>query len=220
MVAKGRTDCKGIRDEAFNSLEDLISEVEKSYNSSCDVLKAHLYDIIITPNIDNEEKRSLSLDWNRNLEDIEQKAERIRKTILIGIYSFWEQSLKDICEHYSITIEHKKGSANKPYGAEDYLFSIYHNSEPHNSLMLNSGFRELRNSLVHGSQTDSKSKRHSLISAFCKEYPDFYIKESGAEFFSSSYKGVMNVLNFAHQELELAEKKAAETAKTTTNKNK
>ena len=106
---KGRTNCQVERDIFYESFKDSISILIKSQKEEETYIKAILYDISASQYLSKEEKVSESRTYEQLLADIEEKYIRIRRTVFIGIYSYWEISLKELQD-----IKKEKHIKNKP----------------------------------------------------------------------------------------------------------
>ena len=168
------------------------------------MFKAHLYDIITDYSISEVEKPSLKHPWSNELHKLEERHIRIRRSVFIGSYSFWEVSLMNIVNtHIPAMVENaRKSKKPKIFGASDYLKTIYGGKLPSSVNLIDNNIREFRNYLVHGTLTE---ERKLLISTLANSYPEFCIRGISNTYFIDSYKGVSEMLMLFSKELENAE---------------
>lgn len=213
-IAKGRTICQAERNLVRQGFSEQLQILEDSQVEQENVFKAKLYDIITDLSISDDEKPSLKHSWSSELQELEERHIRIRRSVFIGLYSFWEVSLMDIANTYlSTIIQSKKTLVNKSIspGASDYLKQIYGKSLPASIVIIDENVREFRNYLVHGSLTE---KRMQMIDELLKTHPEFCIGKVSKHYFLRSYKGLMVLLNELSRELDSAEDKLLEIKRT------
>lgn len=214
-IAKGCTNRKAERDLILRGFCEQLQILKETQTQQESRLKARIYDIITDCVISEEEKRTLKEPWSHELEELEERNIRIRRTIFIGLYSFWEIALKDIVD--SITNRKSvtdcngkiKGStkhAKNTPKAHCYLTTIYGDKIPPTVLLLDGPIRMIRNSVVHGQpQRSQKTDIESLI----KSRPDFSIKADCGQYYFSDYEGLEVLMNTFAQELEQADNHAS-----------
>ena len=209
-IAKGRTDCEAERDTIMRGFNDLLMILKQSKNQTEVQAKSTLYDIIHNKCLSDEERLTQMSPLNALLTEQEELDIRIRSTILIGLFSFWELSLKAICEYYKIDISCFKGkrkeskSPNKKidYSVNDYINAIFHSRHPKNIDVISSEIKELRNYMTHG---NAKGTRKSIIENLILKYPEFCIAKSPDGYFITSYDGMDNILKIINDGLMCAE---------------
>ncbi len=203
-IAKGRTDCKTERDLVLQGYREQLQILEDSQIEQENVFKAHLYDIITDYSISEDEKSSLKYPLSNELHKLEERHIRIRRSVFIGLYSFWEVSLMNIANtHIPAMVENaRKSKKSKNFGASDYLKMIYGGKLPSAVILIDNNLREFRNYLVHGTLTEA---RESLISTLANSHPVFCTRGTCKTYFIDSYKGVSEMLMLFSKELENAE---------------
>lgn len=211
-IAKGRTDCEVERDTVVQRFNDLIRVLKQSKNRAEEYAKASLYDITNDKSISNEEQRSLARPFYDLLSVQEETDIRIRNIILIGMFSFWELSLMDICANYPIDVVAAKGvkprkdNARKNdkthYSENDYLNAIFPFGRPENVGMISSQLKEFRNYLTHGSANDG---RHDAIKKLISTHPEFCVTKMQDSYHITSYDGLEQILETINDALICAE---------------
>ena len=203
-IAKGRTNSQAERDLVLLGFSEQLQILETSQIEQENVFKARLYDIITDYSISENEKSSLKHPWSNELQELEERHIRIRRSVFIGLYSFWEVSLMDIANtHIPMMVDNDcKSKKSKNFGASDYLELIYGGELPSTVNLIDKNIRELRNYLVHGTLAE---KRESLINDLANSHPEFHIREICKNYFIDSYKGVYEMLNLFSKELDSAE---------------
>lgn len=143
--------------------------------------------------------------FNEMLSEQEESDIRIRRTILIGLFSFWELSLKDLCEYYKINVtkvknvkKENKSKKEPNLNVNDYLHAIFHNNRPENADLISSQIKELRNYMTHGSAGE---KRKEIIDNLMTAHPDFCISKICGSYFISSYDGLDKMLTIINNGL-------------------
>lgn len=153
------------------------------------------------------------------LSEQEETDIRIRRTLLIGMFSFWELSLKEICEFYKLGIANDNGieqnkkqrngneqKNKKPYyNYNDYANAIFQSERPEIVNLINSEIKELRNYMTHGTV---KADKIADIENLMKSHPEFCICKNCSDFFITSYDGLENILKVLSDGLICAEDKA------------
>ncbi len=134
--------------------------------------------------------------FNDLLSEQEESDIRIRRTILIGLFSFWELSLKYICAYYKLDVAGMKGIKLKKesqlkndrilFSENDYLKAIFHSERPNIVDVISSKIKELRNYMTHGS---ADKNRQAVIDSIISEYPDFFVKKTHDGYYITSYDG-------------------------------
>ena len=210
-IAKGRTDCKSERDiiiQGFNDLLRVLMEAKKQMEGYA---KAALYDIINDNTLSDEERWTQMKPFNDLLSEREETDIRIRRNILIGMFAFWELSLKDICGYYKIDVGATKGPKAQndkklPKGertyVNDYINAIFRLERPNVIELIITEIRELRNFMTHGSADE---KRRSIIDKLIASHPEYYIAKNCGNYHISSYKGLYNILMDIYDGLQIAE---------------
>ena len=184
-VAKGQTNCEAERDIVMQGFHDLIMVASKSKELAESAIKAQLYDILTDFTIGSDEKQSLANPLENIIEEKNEIHIRIRKSILIGLYSFMELSLKNILEYYTI--------AYKDTGKLENLLSPLFGNKPDPSeiMQINSGLRLLRNYMTHGSLSNRMKNEIEVLIA---KHPEFGLVKGTDNFYLSSYDGLSNSL--------------------------
>lgn len=203
-IAKGRTNCQSERGLVLQGFSEQLQILEDAEIEQENVFKARLYDIITDYSISEDEKTSLKRPWSNELQELEERHIRIRRSVFIGLYSFWEVSLMDIANTYILTMVEnaRKSKRSKNFGASDYLKLIYGGKLPSLVNLINNNIREFRNYIVHGTLT---GKRKSLINVLADSHPEFCIRGICENYFIDNYKGVSEMLALFSKELDIAE---------------
>lgn len=207
VITKGKSDIEAERDLVILGFKEQINCLKDAFSQQKAALKAQLDYISPDSNFSIDEISAIERPHIEELQDIQEKHTRIRRTILIGIYSLWELSLKYIKDTKSLQsfkndtqpsiIENKRKSI-----AWNYLNVIYNESIPSSSLSIDDSVRILRNYMVHGRLSEdhlcnlrkfalSHSNLHLII---CNKECDF-----------SNYDGLLNLLDIISRELNSAE---------------
>lgn len=210
--AKGRTNCEAERDTTAQGFRELLEALKRAKNQVEVEVKAELYDIINDKSLSEQERRERMKPFEDVLTEQEESDIRIRRTILIGLFSFWELSLKDLCKYYKINVTKIKSSKkeskskNVPiFGENDYLNAIFRDIRPKNIGLISSQIRELRNYMTHGSAYED---RQATIDSIISSYPELCVAKSGHDYFISSYDGLDKMLQIINDGLTIAEKTA------------
>lgn len=206
-IAKGRTNREAERDMIIQELRDLINVVKQSKEQNDEKIKAQLYDIVSEVSISEEELQTRKSPLIDVLSEIEETHIRIRHIILIGIFSFWELSIKDILQIHDLTTTNKSKKSN----LRKCINSIYGDVLPEKISIMDGGLRELRNYYTHG---DLKKNKDLIIQNLIKHHPEFGITKSCSGYYLNSYSGVEAILNFVIEALHDAESIAVATNKT------
>lgn len=155
--------------------------------------------------------------FNEMLSEQEESDIRIRRTILIGLFSFWELSLKNLCEYYRINVTHvkvknvkKEAQAEKEskskkepnFSENDYLHAIFHNNRPESVGLISSQIKELRHYMTHGSAGEGRQK---IIDTLMATHPDVCISKICGGYSISSYDGLDKMLQTINDALTIAE---------------
>lgn len=218
-VAKGRSNCMAERHlviQGFNDLLEIIAEDQQRQEMT---VKANLYDIMSDCKLEEREKESLRRPWDNELMDIEERNIRIRHSIFIGLYSFWEISLKEIAEplmskndkSLDAELNDKKSSGKKKSGsgsmADKYLSYIYNDNRPEMVQLIDGPIRKLRNYMVHGAKGDKRDKEAEAtqISLLIESHPEFGIENQFGHYFFCNYKGLAEMKDVFVRELDAVE---------------
>lgn len=216
MIAMGRTCCKYERDvvmQGFVEQLQILAQEQKKQEVDC---KAALYDIMVDATIDEEEKRTRKKEWEDLLEDLGERHIRIRRSIFIGLYSFWEISLQELlnmikdddsnaneCPNRIVGQKARRSKSNKNDGVDSYLSRIYGDENlPEKTAMINGAVREFRNYMVHNSLYPERQK---VIDGLVNDYPKYCVKPMSGGYYISDYKGLSILLGEFEQELNRAE---------------
>lgn len=220
--AKGRTNCEAERDTIVQGFHELLYELKHAKNQIEVQAKASLYDVVNDQSLSNDERRSQMRPFEELLSEQEEKDIRIRRTILIGLFSFWELSLKDLCEYYKINVTKTKNNKNKKeeiskhvykFSENDYLNAIFRDHRPKNIALISSQIKELRNYMAHGNAGED---RQVIIDNFIVTNPDFCVSEISGDYYITSYDGLDKMLKIITEGLIDAET-TAKNLKTQTN---
>ncbi|MCM1139922.1 MAG: hypothetical protein NC453_15255 [Muribaculum sp.] len=192
------------REIVIQGFREQLEIVEQSQIAQEQSVKAKLYDIITDNLITEEEKHSIEFPYLKILEDLEERHIRIRRSIFIGLYSFWEVSLMNMSDCQiansgnTVQEQTKKNLQKKRLGASDYLSIIYGENIPESVDIINNNIRELRNYMVHGS---NNPKRKEAIEELMEKRSEFHIKVSAGEYYFDDYEGLIKVLDSFEREL-------------------
>lgn len=221
-IAKGRTDCESEREIIVQGFKDLLRVLMAAKKQTEEHAKAALYDIINDNTLSDEERWVQMKPFNDLLSEQEETDIRIRRTILIGLFSFWELSLKDICGYYRIDVgmpkrEKKRNEGKVPkgdgfYKVNDYIKAIFPLELPNAVDLISNQIRDLRNYMTHGS-TDEKRK--GIIDKLMDSHPEFFIGKNSGGYLISSYKGLNSILRNICDCLQIAENGAKTLAEST-----
>ena len=208
-IAKGRTNCEAERSTIAQGFHELLKVLKHAKNQTEVHAKAALYDIANNKSLSDEERCSQMRSFNEMLSNQEESDIRIRRTILIGLFSFWELSLKDLCEYYKITIIKakniiKEGKSKKcpNLNDNDYLNAIFPNGRPNNIGLISSQIKELRHYMTHGSANED---RQVIIDNLIEAHPDLCISKICDDYTISSYDGLNKMLQIINDSLMIAE---------------
>lgn len=210
--AKGRTNCEAERDIIVQGYTDLLKVLNHAKHQKETGIKAELYDIIIDTAISDEERQTQMSPFYEVLSEQEETDRRIRRSILIGLFSFWELSLKEVCEYYKLDVavakdpkpkKNNKSQNNEPhYGESDYLKAIFHTERPDKVDVISSKIKELRHYMTHG--TDGVARKLA-IENLMSTHPEFCISKEGGDYFITSYHGLEQILTIIKECLLCAE---------------
>lgn len=191
-IAIGRSIQESERASFKNGFYELFEAVMQSNKSVEDSLKSTLENIM-SDNIDKDEKYSLSRPYIEALEYQKERDIRIRNTMLIAIYSYFETSLNELTFH---TERHRKDESY----IRTYLRSIFGNDHITKDLeTIDVALRPLRNIITHGGiKTGDLDRIDDLI----KEHPEFSINRIDQSIYISSYSGLRNILDFISNALD------------------
>lgn len=200
--AKGRTNCEAERDMIVQGFNDLLQVLKQAQKQKEIGIKSEVYDIITDQSISEEEKYTQKKPFYDLLSESEETNIRIRRTILIGLFSFWELSLKGIFDYYNIDVEaaklnnsqKKKQSKDKTprLSENDYLNAIFKTERPKEVGFISSTIKELRNYMTHGSADDD---RKAVIDSLISSHPEFCVSKTQDGYFINSYDGLDHILN-------------------------
>lgn len=208
-IATGHTNCEAERDTIVQGFHELLRVLKHTKDQTEIQAKAALYDIANDKSLSDEER------WSRMypLKDILSKQEesdiRIRRTIFIGLFSFWELSLKALCEYYKIDVtkvknvkRESKSKKGPNFSENDYLNAIFCDNRPVNIGLISSQIKELRNYMAHGSAGE---ERQEIIDTLLTTRPDFCISKICGGYSISSYNGLDKMLQIIYDGLKIAE---------------
>lgn len=207
-IAKGLSNNQAERNVVMQGFYEQLEIAQQSQYEQEASIKAKLYDIIEDNELSEEEKQSLKKPLTNELDEIENKHIRIRRSILIGLYSFWEVSLNNILSSQSSVFQHpnnepsQKDRISKKSKVWKYLKQIYGENIPDTSLLINGAIRECRNYMVHGQLSSSQEK---VIKSLKVSNPEFCISITGGNCVIMSYTGLRQLLEFITNELDNAE---------------
>lgn len=214
-IAKGRTNCEAERDTIVLGFNDLLRVLQYSKMQTEEHAKAALFDIIHDKTLSEEERLDQMKPYCDLLSEQEEKDIRIRRTILIGLFAFWELSLKNICEYYRINVGAAKGqkppkegtsnNGRSNYKVNDYISALFRLGRPDIVELISSKIKELRNYMTHGSADE---KRQAVIDSLMAAHPEFYISKNGNDYYINSYNGFESILKNISDGLQLVEKVA------------
>lgn len=211
-IAKGRTNCEAERDTIVQGFQELLKVLKHAKNQTEIQAKAALYDIANDKSLSDEERRNQMRPFEDMLAEQEESDIRIRRTILIGLFSFWELSLKDICEYYKIKVtkatrikKEGKSKDGPTFGDNDYLNSIYRDNRPENVGLISSQIKALRNYMTHGSAGEERQKSIDTLMA---THPNFCISKIYGGYSISSYDGLDKMLKIINDGLRDTESTA------------
>ena len=153
-IAKGRSNNQAERCVVIQGFCEQIEIAQQSQYAQVASIKVELYDIIENSSLGVDERQYLREPLIFELEDIENKHIRIRRPILIGLYSFWEVSLNAILPSHSFISPHSDNDhlqidPPKKSKAWNYLKQIYGDEIPSTSLLIDGAIRVYRNYIVH-----------------------------------------------------------------------
>lgn len=215
VFAKGRTNCTFQRDLIKEGFYDLLNALQELHDQMERHIKKDADNVISGNSLSEEEKVSLTRPFIEVLSNIEEKHIKIRNTILIGLYSFWESSLKDISNYYSLCITPTKKRALKSkhnstylsrYYANDYLKVIFHDVSPKEVNTISEKIKELRNYITHDSTNENRER---IINELILSHPEYHLCHSSNGYYFDSYEGLVRILETMVQALHIAEESAA-----------
>lgn len=207
-IAKGLSINEAERFIVMQGFYEQLEIAQQSQYAQETSIKAKLYDIIEDNSLDEDEKQSLKKPLISELEEIENKHIRIRRSVLIGLYSFWEVSLKAILSSQSFISPHSnKGNRqiernSKKSKAWNYLKQIYGEDIPNTSLLIDDAIRECRNYIVHGQLS---SNQEETIRTLEVSNPEFCIGITCGNCVITHYSGLRHLLEYISRELDNAE---------------
>lgn len=211
-IAKGRTDCEAERDTIVQGFQELLKVLKRAKKQVEVQAKAELYDIINDKSLSDEERQNQMRSFEDMLAEQEESDIRIRRTVLIGLFSFWELSLKDLCEYYKIKIskaeKNKKNNKSKTesrLNEYDYINAIFQDNRPEYIDLISSQVKELRNYMTHGNAGEGRQKN---IDTLMTEHPEFCISKMCGDYFISSYDGLDKMLKIINDGLRDTESTA------------
>lgn len=206
-VAKGMSNNHAERNIALQGFYEQLDVAQQSQNAQETSIKAKLYDIISDISLTEENRNCLKMPLLNALEDIQNAHLRIRSSILIGLYSFWEVALYNIISSqqsevqcYDNTISSNNKTSKSKTGI--YLDLIYGNNIPSTSILLNGAIREFRNYIVHGKLSSSKKESIKTLET---SNPGLCIRTICGECVITSYSGLRKLLDIIVRELDNAE---------------
>lgn len=194
--------CTAERDVIVQGFNDLLRVLRQAKHQKEVGIKSELYDIITNQSISEEEKDTQKKPFYDLLSESEEIDKRIRRTILIGLFSFWELSLKGICDYYHIDVEATKQNKSQKkkqpkdktprLSENDYLNAIFQAERPKEVSFISSTIKELRNYMTHGSADDD---RKAVIDSLTSSHPEFCVSKTQDGYFINSYDGLDHILN-------------------------
>lgn len=196
--AKGLTDCEAERNIILQGFKDMLRILKEAKNTAETRAKAALYDIVCDKNISEEEQRAQTGPFNDLLSQQEEIDIRIRRTILIGLFAFWELSLKNICAYYQLNVAHTRETKS----VNDYINTIFNNKHTKARSVFSYSLKEFRNYMTHGS---ANNNRRAIIDKLMLSNPEFNISKIQSDYFINSYEGLENILKTITEELRIAE---------------
>lgn len=207
-IAKGLSNNHAERNIVTQGFYELLEIAQQSQYAQEANIKVKLYDIIENNALDEDEKLSLKNPLLSELESIENKHMRIRRSILIGLYSFWEVSLNDILSSLPSIYIHsndnpqQKDRITSKSKVWKYLNQIYDGNIPNTSLLIDGAIRECRNYMVHGQLSSSQEE---VIRTLQISNPNFCIRIVCGNCVATSYSGLRHLLECISSELDKAE---------------
>lgn len=176
-IAKGQSDIKYERDLVRQGFDEQIDILKNDLFQQERQLKSQLYNIQSNSIIGNEEKFSIEKPLLAEHQNIQERHIRIRRTIIIGLYAFWELSLKAIfLLKYEIIGKQIGAVKDKTKSiAWNYLNAIYEGNIPLTALDIDGSVRVLRNHLVHGKLSKNQLEH---LSSFSVNHPDLHLSIS------------------------------------------
>ena len=211
-IAKGQSDIKSERNLVFLGFGEQIGVLKNAQFQKEIDLKAHLLDISSNSEIGKDERLTIEKPLIEELQNIEEQHIGIRRTVLIGLYSLWELSLRAIkdmksaknADAYSVVSKSRQRSI-----AWNYLNAIYSGNIPLTALEIDDSVRILRNHFVHG---DLSIDNLNHLKRFSEVHPDTNLRISNNSCYFSNYDGLLNLLNFISRELNDAEQAVCNSA--------
>lgn len=206
-IAKGRSDIKYERDLFKQGFDEQIGILKNDQFQQERDLKSQLVNIQSDSLIDNEDNSSTEKPLFDELENVQERHLRIRKTIMIGLYAFWELSLKAILDlKYAKSNNAKKqvsvAKDKKRSIAWNYLNVIYEGNIPMIALDIDGSVRILKNHMVHGKLSKEQLEQ---FNSFALYHPELYLSVSNEGCNFCNYDGLLNLLNIISHELDNAE---------------
>lgn len=205
MIANGKTNCEAERNLIAQGFSDILNVLKSAKDVIEMQAKTAIHDIINDKSIDPEERKSIIQPHYDLIKNQEETAIRICRTVLIGLFSFWELSLKDICGNYGFELSEKAvntKSDKTKYGENDYLNAIFQSKRPQIIGLISSKIKELRNYMTHGSL---EKGRQDIIDQLMADNPNFGIIKVQAGYVLNSYDGMENILHAINEGLRIAE---------------
>lgn len=210
-IAKGRTDCEAERDTIVQGFVDMLKVLKQAKNQKENGIKSVLYDILTDHSFSAEEQRDSMRPYEDLLSEQEEIDIRIRRAIFIGLFSFWEISLRDITSYYGLSCvssrqkNEKNEQPQKPQKLSACIKAIFSDKAPECAITIADGIRELRNYMTHGSLNPDRIQAIDLLR---KSHPEFCIAKCQPEYYFSSYTGIETLTDYIVQTLRLAEEAA------------
>ncbi len=207
-IAKGLSINQAERCVVMQGFYEQLEIAQQSQYAQESSIKAKLYDIIEDNSLEEYEKQSLKKPLISELEEIENKHIRIRCSVLIGLYSFWEVSLKAILSSQSfISSPSNKGNwqierTPKKSKAWNYLKQIYGEDIPNTSLLIDGAIRECRNYIVHGHLSSHQEETIRILEV---SNPEFCIGIICGNYVITHYSGLCHLFEYISRELDNAE---------------
>lgn len=206
-IAKGKSNIKSERDLVIIGIDEQIGILKNNQTQREEPIITQLVNIQSDSTIDIEEKNSIKRPLLEELQDIQENHIRIRRTILIGMYTFWELSLQSILDlknaKFNDSGKKNDTTQNKQRSIVwNYLNAIYEGNIPATALDIDDTVRVLRNHMVHGKLTKVQVEQ---LKDFSKCHPELHLTVSNEGCNFLNYDGLFNLLDIISSELNNAE---------------
>lgn len=202
-IALGRTSCEAERAIIVQGFNDLLEILNRTRRQNEVHVMSSINGVIKDEKLSDDERETEMKNCNELLIEQDESGVRMRRVILIGIFSFWELSLKDICEYYQLNslMSNKHGHKTE----SDYLDVIFQDNRPEIIHVISSQIKELRNYMTHGSAGE---KRQNVIDELMSVHPEFGISKEHNDYYINSYDGIANILKYVTKGIINAENEA------------